>query len=99
MRRVDTGIFDRLKHGRAANQTAIIRFNSMFGDGKTHTLIALEVWRTGAHYIIKDEYQQLGTTWLEKWTREKIGPTIVEQATCETMMMPRYRNPDGTGAC
>ena len=58
-----------------------------------------EVWRTGAHYIIKDEYQQLGTGWLEKWTLEKIGPTIVEQATCETMMMPRYRNPDGTGAC
>ena len=41
MRRVATGIFDRLKHGSAANQPAIIRFNSMFGGGKTHTLIAL----------------------------------------------------------
>ena len=41
MRRVATGIFDRLKHGSAASQPAIIRFNSMFGGGKTHTLIAL----------------------------------------------------------
>ena len=41
MHRVATGIFDRLKHGSAANQPAIIRFNSMFGGGKTHTLIAL----------------------------------------------------------
>ncbi len=41
MRRVATGIFDRLKYGSAANQPAIIRFNSMFGGGKTHTLIAL----------------------------------------------------------
>ncbi len=41
MRRVATGIFNRLKHGSAANQPAIIRFNSMFGGGKTHTLIAL----------------------------------------------------------
>ena len=41
MRRVATGIFDRLKHGSPANQPAIIRFNSMFGGGKTHTLIAL----------------------------------------------------------
>ncbi len=41
MRRVATRIFDRLKHGSAANQPAIIRFNSMFGGGKTHTLIAL----------------------------------------------------------
>ena len=41
MRRVATGVFDRLKHGTAANQSAIIRFNSMFGGGKTHTLIAL----------------------------------------------------------
>ncbi len=41
MRRVATGVFDRLKHGSAANQPAIIRFNSMFGGGKTHTLIAL----------------------------------------------------------
>ena len=58
-----------------------------------------EVWRTGAHYIIKDEYTQAGTSWKHSWTLEKIGPTIVEQATCETMMMPRFRNPDGTGAC
>ena len=58
-----------------------------------------EVWRTGAHYVVKDEYSQAGTTWRAEWTTEKIGPTIVEQATCETMMMPRYRNPDGTGAC
>ena len=41
MRRVATGIFDRLKHGSAAHQPAVIRFNSMFGGGKTHTLIAL----------------------------------------------------------
>lgn len=41
MCRVANGIFDRLKHGSAANQPAIIRFNSMFGGGKTHTLIAL----------------------------------------------------------
>ena len=41
MRRVATGIFDRLLHGTTAGQPAIIRFNSMFGGGKTHTLIAL----------------------------------------------------------
>ena len=41
MRRIAVGIFDRLKHGSAANQPAVIRFNSMFGGGKTHTLIAL----------------------------------------------------------
>ena len=41
MRRVATGIFDRLRHGSKAGQPAIIRFNSMFGGGKTHTLIAL----------------------------------------------------------
>ena len=41
MRRVATGIFDRLRHGSKASQPAIIRFNSMFGGGKTHTLIAL----------------------------------------------------------
>ena len=49
--------------------------------------------------IIKDEYTQAGTAWRHEWTLEKLGPTIVEQATCETMMMPRYRNPDGSGAC
>ncbi len=41
MRRVATDIFDRLKHGSAASRPAIMRFNSMFGGGKTHTLIAL----------------------------------------------------------
>ena len=41
MRRVAIGIFERLKNGSTANQPAIIRFNSMFGGGKTHTLIAL----------------------------------------------------------
>ena len=41
MRRVTTGIFDRLRHGRAAGQPAFIRFDSAFGGGKTHTLIAL----------------------------------------------------------
>ena len=41
MRQVATGIFDRLRHGDEAGQPAIIRFNSMFGGGKTHTLIAL----------------------------------------------------------
>jgi len=41
MRRVAMGIFDRLKHGSVSNQPSIIRFNSMFGGGKTHTLIAL----------------------------------------------------------
>ena len=41
MRRVTTGIFDRLRHGSSANQPAFIRFDSAFGGGKTHTLIAL----------------------------------------------------------
>ena len=41
MRRVTTGIFDRLRHGNAAGQPAFIRFDSAFGGGKTHTLIAL----------------------------------------------------------
>ena len=41
MRRVANGIFDRMRHGSKAGQPAIIRFNSMLGGGKTHTLIAL----------------------------------------------------------
>lgn len=41
MRRVASGIFDRLKNGDASNTPAVIRFNSVFGGGKTHTLIAL----------------------------------------------------------
>ena len=41
MRRVAAGIFDRLRHGAASNADAVIRFHSVFGGGKTHTLIAL----------------------------------------------------------
>ena len=41
MRRVAHGIFDRLKNGDASDAPAVIRFNSVFGGGKTHTLIAL----------------------------------------------------------
>ena len=41
MRRVATGIFDRLRNGHASDGPAVIRFNSVFGGGKTHTLIAL----------------------------------------------------------
>ena len=41
MRRVTTGIFDRLRHGASASQPSFIRFDSAFGGGKTHTLIAL----------------------------------------------------------
>ena len=41
MRRVTSGIFDRLLHGNASRQPAFIRFDSAFGGGKTHTLIAL----------------------------------------------------------
>ena len=41
MQEVTAGIFQRLKDGPAADQPAIIRFNSRFGGGKTHTLIAL----------------------------------------------------------
>ena len=51
MRRVATGIFDRLKHGSPANQPAIIRFNSMFGGGKTHTLIALAASAKHPHLV------------------------------------------------
>lgn len=41
MRRVAAGIFGRLRHGDAGNADAVIRFHSVFGGGKTHTLIAL----------------------------------------------------------
>ena len=55
MRRVAAGIFGRLRHGDQSGQSAFIRFDSVFGGGKTHTLIALaaaakhpEVVRAGA---------------------------------------------------
>ncbi len=35
------GIFDRLTRGNASPESSIYRFNSQFGGGKTHTLIAL----------------------------------------------------------
>ena len=41
MSRVADGIFDRLSNGAASDGPAVIRFNSVFGGGKTHTLIAL----------------------------------------------------------
>ena len=41
MQRIATGIFTRLRYGYTGNRPAIIRFNAMFGGGKTHTLIAL----------------------------------------------------------
>ena len=41
MRRVAAGVFDRLRRGGGSDAPAVIRFNSAFGGGKTHTLIAL----------------------------------------------------------
>lgn len=41
MQRITAGIFQRLQTGPAADRPAVIRFNSRFGGGKTHTLIAL----------------------------------------------------------
>lgn len=35
------GIFDRLTRGNASQASSVYRFNSQFGGGKTHTLIAL----------------------------------------------------------
>ena len=34
-------VFDRLKNGAAGGQTGVYRFSSVYGGGKTHTLIAL----------------------------------------------------------
>lgn len=34
-------IFDRLDRGNASQSSSVFRFNSQFGGGKTHTLIAL----------------------------------------------------------
>lgn len=34
-------VFDRLHNGRSSEQPAVYRFNSRYGGGKTHTLIAL----------------------------------------------------------
>lgn len=41
MRRVAGGIFGRLGRGDDGDAPAVVRFNSVFGGGKTHTLIAL----------------------------------------------------------
>ena len=41
MRNACRMIFDRLCNGNSSNQPSVYRFNSRFGGGKTHTLIAL----------------------------------------------------------
>lgn len=41
MRSIAKSVFLRLKSGKESNQPAIIRLNSVFGGGKTHTQIAL----------------------------------------------------------
>ena len=43
MQELANGLFHRLGQGAAAHQSAVIRLNTMFGGGKTHTLIALAV--------------------------------------------------------
>ena len=41
MRNACRMIFDRLRNGNSSNQPSVYRFNSRFGGGKSHTLIAL----------------------------------------------------------
>ena len=57
------------------------------------------VWRTGIHYIVQDFYTFNGTTWGADTRIEKIGPAIVEEATCQTRFMPLERRLDGTSWC
>ena len=52
-----------------------------------------DVWRTGAHYIVKDSHENSeGTFWRTSFELEKVGPTIVEQGDCPGLLMPLRRD-------
>ena len=52
-----------------------------------------DVWRTGAHYIVKDTHtNSAGTFWRTSFELEKLGPTIVEQGDCAGLLMPLRRD-------
>ena len=52
-----------------------------------------DVWRTGAHYIVKDTHtNSAGTFWRTSFELEKLGPTIVEQGDCPGLLMPLRRD-------
>lgn len=42
---------------------------------------------------MKDTYEQRGEVWVKLYEPEIIGPVIVEQITCEGMLMPYDRHP------
>ena len=51
-----------------------------------------DVWRTGAHYVVKDAHRWNGHVWRTSLELEKIGPTIVEQGDCPGLLMPLRRD-------
>ena len=59
----------------------------------------LVVWRAGAYFIMKDTYTQAGQVWRTDYDPEIIGPVIVEQTTCDGMLMPELRHPTLGARC
>ena len=57
------------------------------------------VWRAGAHFIMKDTYQKKGRVWQTSYEPEIIGPVVVEQTTCEGLLMPYLLHPTLGAQC
>ena len=60
---------------------------------------SIVVWRAGAHFIMKDTYEQRGRVWVTIYEPELIGPVVVEPTTCEGMLMPYHRHPTLGDTC
>ena len=74
-------IFDRLHNGDASEQPSIYRFNSRYGGGKTHTLIALaaaslhpDVVRQEPHYTPVPSQLATDSVRLVPFTGESVDP-------------------------
>ena len=60
------------------------------------------VWRGGAHFIMKDIHTPppaQGQVWSTKYEPELIGPVVVEETTCEGMLMPYKRSTRSGARC
>ena len=65
-----------------------------------HELVPeIRVWRAGAHFILKDTYEQRGKVWVTIYEPELIGPVVVEETTCAGMLMPDRRYPTLGALC